>query len=171
MENKISRSLAFAMYTVLHKKLLGKSEYTWINASIYKPGKWQMLVDHYRLKLSGWKGRPRTSSVMAVSPNGNRKFFEVKIPGQFTEDYYRQLRNLDAVAMSTIFNALCKLSDEGHSIVYLESEICKKKEVIEFIKPYEGSSLLIEADLLAPDFAYLDRPTDFCTLLSELTNT
>lgn len=99
---------------------------------------------------------------MTVSPNGKRSFFEVKIPGTFNDKYDRHLRNLDAVAMATVFNELCKLSDEGQSLIYLESELCQKKQPIEFIKPCEGSSLKIEADLLAPDFAYLDKPVDLC---------
>lgn len=106
---------------------------------------------------------------MTVSPNGKRSFFEVKLAGTFNDVYDRQLRNLDASAMATVFNELCRLSNEGHSIIYLESELCQKRQPIEVIKPYEGSSLQIEADLLAPDFSYLDRPVDLHAVLSKLT--
>ena len=99
---------------------------------------------------------------MAASPNGKRNFFEVKISGTFNDSYDRQLGNLNPDALAMVFNELCKLSDEGQSLIYLESELCQKKQPIEFIKPYEGSSLKIEADLLAPDFAYLDKPVDLC---------
>ena len=99
---------------------------------------------------------------MVVSPNGKRSFFEVKISGVFNDSFDRKLYNLDASAIATVFNELCKLSDEGQSLIYLESKRRQKKQPIEFIKPYEGSSLKIEADLLAPDFAYLDKPVDLC---------
>lgn len=168
METNVSRSLAFAMYTVLHKKLL--DAYNWIEAEIYQPGKYPSFSAPWRVKVSGWNGRYRRSSIMTVSPNGKRNFFEVKIAGTFNDAYYRQLHNLDAGAMAAVFNELCRLSNEGHSIIYLESKLCQKRQPIEIIKPYEGSSLQIEADLLAPDFSYLDRPVDLHDVLSELTS-
>ena len=161
METNVSRSLARSMYDVLHKKLLGESD--WITAEIYQPGKCPSCLSDWRMRVSGWRnGRYMRSSIMTMSSNGKRNFFEVKIPGVFNDSYDRQLRNLDVDAMATVFNELCKLSDEGLSLIYLESELYKKKQSIEFIKPYEGSSLKIEADLLAPDFAYLDKPVDLC---------
>jgi len=161
MEINVSRSLARSMCDLLHKKLLGES--SWITVEIYQPGKYPSCFGTWRMRLSGWRnGRYRKSPIMTVSPNGKRNFFEVKISGTFNDSYDRQLGNLNSDALATVFNELCKLSDEGLSLIYLESELCQKKQPVEFIKPYEGSSLKIEADLLAPDFAYLDKPADIC---------
>ena len=156
----VSKSHAEAMYEVLHKKLLATTN-AWIEAEIYKPGRFAQLFSPYRIKVSWWaKGRSRKSSIMKMSVNGKSSFVDVKIPGHFKDPYDRQVRNLDACSMSIIFNEICKLSDEGYSLVYMNSELCKKKEPVEFIKPYEGSSLQIEADLLAPDFAWMDKPIE-----------
>ena len=157
----VSKSHARAMYEVLHKKLLATVE-TYIEAEIYKPGRFALLSSPYRIKLSWWaKGRYRKSSIMKISANGKSSFVDIKILGWFNDSYERQMRNLDACSMSIIFNEMCRLSDEGYSLVYMNSELCKKKEPVEFIKPYEGSSLQIEADILAPDYAWADESLEF----------
>ena len=156
----VSKSHAKAMYEVLHKKLLATVD-TYIEAEIYKYDKYALLSSPYRIKVSWWaKGRSRKSSIMKISPDGKISFVDVKIFRQF-DLYDRQMRNLDACSMSIVFNEMCRLSDEGYSLVYMKSELCKKKEPVEFIKPYEGSSLQIEADILAPDFAWMDKPIEF----------
>ena len=157
MNNQCLRSLARAKYEILHNKIL--SNKSWCNAEIYKPGKYAFYKTPYRIKVHWWNNRAYNATLKIIDKKGKINFLEFNIPGSFPENWDRQLENLDAYIMSSlVFDKICRLSDDGYSIGYSLSELCKKKEYVEIIQPYEGSKMQIEADMMAPDFAYLDEP-------------
>lgn len=147
----MSRSLAHVQWEILHDKFRGEN--SWCNAMIYKTSTFKL----WRIRCSWFEHRSMNSTLYKVDAHGKSSFFEVKIPGTFNDNWDKAIQNFDPLAMNTVFSEICRLSDEGYTIALHKSEICKKKEIVEVIKPFEGSSLQIEADMKAPDFAYLDK--------------
>lgn len=69
------------------------------------------------------------------------------------------LHHVPITVFNEVFDELCRLSDDGNSIVYYEASSQQpsfgktKKDMRVLIPPGSGSAMLIEADMLAPDFA------------------
>lgn len=158
MERKVSRSLAYAMCEVLRKRLLNHLNAFIYDAYLYKPNNnlYGYFDSSWRVRLS-WHGNiVGNSPLMKVDAAGKVSFFNLNAHLDNPDVWGRHIHCLNNDNTALLFNELCRLSDEGYAIAAYKSELRKKKEIITFIQPFEGSSMQIEADLLQPDFADMD---------------
>ena len=112
----------------------------------------------------------RTAVLMAESLDGKLHYAAVTLPAAvFSEwsSWSRRSSKRDTVHLSMlpmewtahVLDDLCKMSDTGVKLVYVKKSAKRgvKSEVSVFLDSYHGAKVQIEAELAAPEFAYLDE--------------
>ena len=167
IDNSIPHSLMHAKYIVFNE-LCRSSDLMFIfgNAVYRTPHDWR--YEKCMIRLGFWKNtKVRHTTLMKVGSDGQAKFIKFNL-GQFDEDNPTalniSLEHMTRPLFCAIFDEICRISDEGYSIVYYESQTIyprtKTKTLHTFLPPMQGSILQIKADMLSPDFAYMDKKID-----------
>jgi hypothetical protein len=117
------------------------------------------------IRLGFWKNtKVGHTTLMKVGSDGKPKFIKFNL-GSFDEYNQTSLSipfgHMSRLLFCAIFDEICRISDEGYSIVYYESQTIypntRTKTLHTFLPPMQGSILQIKADMRSPDFAYMDK--------------
>ena len=168
IDNSIPQSLMQAKYEVFNE-LCRNGELMFIfNNVVYRtPHDWK--YEKCMIRLGFWKNaKVRHTTLMKVGKDGQAKFIKFNL-GQFDEYDPNALSipfgHMSRPLFCAIFDEICRISDEGYSIVCYESQTIypniRTKTLHTFLPPMQGSILQIKADMRSPDFAYMDKKIPF----------
>ena len=150
-------SLLYATHIALNQNLFFK-HHIW-DCYAYVPGNKMIVNPKWKIKTQKYNESKGTFSFDSL------KFFDGKknVPLIFNFGWRerKHISNLriDAIILKyeyqlerEILERMCKISDEGYDII-------SNGEVI--LEKYKGTQFLIDIDLKAPDYAYLDEKVPF----------
>lgn len=161
-------SLVYAKYRVF-QNLCMNHDPKFIFGNVLYRNKHDVLGEKWKLKL-GWFNCRFTSktALMKIDFKQKPSFITFNFGPYFTSQHSDicDISYMNRYEFGAIFDELCRISDEGYAIVYRVPKFTSAHPGISpgiytFIQPNSGSNLQIEADLLAPDFAYLDDKPPF----------
>ena len=164
VDNTVPDSLNYAKLKIF-EGVCFNNEHNPILGQCLKKNKHDFLGKKWTLRV-GWfafaKNKVKTAKLMKQDPNGkiSNIYFNLGMNQVDGIRNYVYLEQLSRPIFGAIFDEICRLTNEGYSIGYYVTPDkglpIRTKTFSVLLKPYQGSELLIEADLSSPDYAYLD---------------
>lgn len=161
-------SLVHAKYIVFQNLCMNHDPKFIFGNELYR-NKHDIFGERWKLKL-GWFNNRSTSKATLMKTDFKKKphFITFNLGPYFTSQHTNEcfISYMNRHEFGIIFDELCRISDEGYAIVYRIPKFTSAHPGISpgiytFIPPNSGSKLQIEADLLSPDFPYLDDKLPF----------
>lgn len=174
VDNTVPESLNYAKFRVFEGVCL-HHEPKLIMTNRLKKNEHDFLGRKWALHV-GWFANSKTKSakLMKQDLNGavSNMYFNLGLNLKFYGiENMIYLNRMPKSIFGAIFDEICRLTNEGYSIGYYvtpdKSSHINTKTFSVLLKPYQGSELLIEADLSSPDYAYLDKTINDVTFETE----
>ena len=157
MEN----SLLYATHLMFKKMFFEKSVWT---TYAYVPGNTMKISPKWKIKTKKYNVKKGTFSFDALKyryvHDGKEIFKPLIFNFGYAEREHISGLNIDAINLTyrydlerEVLERMCKISDEGY-------DIFSNNEVI--LEKFKGSQILIDIDLKAPDYAYMDEKPGWC---------